>query len=172
MFEQLSDGVAEFEKDLLRERVRTGIAAARKRDVVFGRRLGQRVKSDRLAPKVLLSALLLAVWTAVVTSSIAQAAVAAPQPFDPKPWLEDLEQTREAIALGYYKRIRGGVTAAFVPGYSSLADTSGNEFPAGTIQVSGQRRCHKNWYFHARRNAGTLHRVDYSAENLYRRGMR
>jgi len=179
MFEQLSDGVAEFEKDLLRERVRTGIAAARKRDVVFGRRLGQRVKSDRPAPKVLLSALLLAVWTPVVTSSIAQAAVAAPQPFDPKPWLEDLEQTREAIAtqyanlewlvlerevdvsavfsearaqvqsassdlderaaLGYHKRIRGGVTAAFVPGYSPLADTSGNEFPAGTTQVSGHR---------------------------------
>ena len=45
--------LAEFEKDLLRERVRSGIAAARKRGVVFGRRLGQRVKSDRLAPKVL-----------------------------------------------------------------------------------------------------------------------
>jgi len=43
--------LAEFEKDLLRERVRSGIAAARKRGVVFGRRLGQRVKSDRLAPK-------------------------------------------------------------------------------------------------------------------------
>lgn len=39
--------------DLLRERVRSGIAAARKRGVVFGRRPGQRVKSDRLAPKVL-----------------------------------------------------------------------------------------------------------------------
>jgi DNA invertase Pin-like site-specific DNA recombinase len=45
--------LAEFEKDLLRERVRSGIAAARKRGVVFGRRPGQRVKSDRLAPKVL-----------------------------------------------------------------------------------------------------------------------
>ena len=45
--------LAEFEKDLLRERVRSGIAAAQKRGVVFGRRLGQRVKSDRLAPKVL-----------------------------------------------------------------------------------------------------------------------
>ena len=30
-----------------------GIAAARKRGVVFGRRPGQRVKADRLAPKVL-----------------------------------------------------------------------------------------------------------------------
>jgi len=44
---------AEFERDLLRERVRSGIAAARKRGVIFGRRPGQRVKADRLAPKVL-----------------------------------------------------------------------------------------------------------------------
>src|SRR5712692_3466342 len=43
----------EFERDLLRERVRSGIAAARKRGVVFGRRPGQRVKADRFAPKVL-----------------------------------------------------------------------------------------------------------------------
>src|SRR5450755_1060022 len=43
----------EFEQDLLRERVRSGIAAARKRGVVFGRQLGQRVKADRYAPKVL-----------------------------------------------------------------------------------------------------------------------
>jgi hypothetical protein len=46
-------GYAEFERDLLRERVRSGIAAARKRGVVFGRRPGQRVKADRFAPKVL-----------------------------------------------------------------------------------------------------------------------
>jgi DNA invertase Pin-like site-specific DNA recombinase len=45
--------LAEFEKDLLRERVRSGIAAAQKRGVVFGRRPGQRVKADRFAPKVL-----------------------------------------------------------------------------------------------------------------------
>jgi putative DNA-invertase from lambdoid prophage Rac len=44
--------LAEFERDLLRERVRSGIAAARKRGVVFGRRPGQRIK-DRCAPKVL-----------------------------------------------------------------------------------------------------------------------
>jgi DNA invertase Pin-like site-specific DNA recombinase len=44
---------AEFERDLLRERVRSGITAARKRGVVFGRRPGQRVKADRFAPKVL-----------------------------------------------------------------------------------------------------------------------
>jgi putative DNA-invertase from lambdoid prophage Rac len=45
--------LAEFERDLLRERVRSGIAAARKRGVIFGRRLGQRVKSNRHAPRVL-----------------------------------------------------------------------------------------------------------------------
>jgi putative DNA-invertase from lambdoid prophage Rac len=45
--------LAEFERDLPRERVRSGIAAARKRGVVFGRRLGQRVKADRHAPRVL-----------------------------------------------------------------------------------------------------------------------
>jgi DNA invertase Pin-like site-specific DNA recombinase len=43
----LMAALAEFERDLLRERVRSGIAAARKRGVVFGRRPGQRVKSDR-----------------------------------------------------------------------------------------------------------------------------
>ena len=46
-------GLAEFERDLLRERVRSGVAAAQARGVVFGRRLGQRVKSDKLTPKVL-----------------------------------------------------------------------------------------------------------------------
>ena len=45
--------LAEFERDLLRERVRSGIAAARKRGVVFGRKPGQRVKADRHTPKVL-----------------------------------------------------------------------------------------------------------------------
>jgi putative DNA-invertase from lambdoid prophage Rac len=49
----LMAALAEFERDLLRERVRSGIAAARKRGAVFGRRPGQRVKADRLAPKVL-----------------------------------------------------------------------------------------------------------------------
>jgi putative DNA-invertase from lambdoid prophage Rac len=44
---------AEFERDLLRERVRSGIAAARKRGVIFGRRPGQRIKADRFSPKVL-----------------------------------------------------------------------------------------------------------------------
>jgi len=49
----LMAGLAEFERDLLRERVRSGIMAAQARGVVFGRRIGQRVKSDKLAPKVL-----------------------------------------------------------------------------------------------------------------------
>lgn len=49
----LMAGLAEFEHDLLRERVRAGVKAAQARGVVFGRRLGQRVKSDKLAPKVL-----------------------------------------------------------------------------------------------------------------------
>ena len=44
--------LAEFEKDLIRERVRSGSAAAQKRGVVF-RRPGQRVKADRFAQKVL-----------------------------------------------------------------------------------------------------------------------
>lgn len=46
-------GIAEFERELLRERVRSGLAAARARGRVLGRQAGQRPKSDRLAPKVL-----------------------------------------------------------------------------------------------------------------------
>jgi putative DNA-invertase from lambdoid prophage Rac len=49
----LMTGFAEFEMDLLRERVRSGVKAAQARGVVFGRRPGQRIKSDRLVPKVL-----------------------------------------------------------------------------------------------------------------------
>ena len=45
--------LAEFERDLLRERIRSGIAAAQARGKIFGRRMGERVKSDRLAPKVM-----------------------------------------------------------------------------------------------------------------------
>jgi putative DNA-invertase from lambdoid prophage Rac len=45
--------LAEFERDLLRDRVRSGNAAARERGVVFGRRPGQRIKADRFASKVL-----------------------------------------------------------------------------------------------------------------------
>jgi putative DNA-invertase from lambdoid prophage Rac len=53
MFATVLAGLAEFECDLLRERVRSGLAAARARGLVLGRRPGQRPKSDRLAPKVL-----------------------------------------------------------------------------------------------------------------------
>ena len=49
----LMAALAEFERDLLRERVRSGIAAARERGVVFGRQPGQRVKADRHTPRVL-----------------------------------------------------------------------------------------------------------------------
>jgi DNA invertase Pin-like site-specific DNA recombinase len=45
--------LAEFERDLLRERVRSGLAAARARGVKLGRQPGQRPKSDRLAPRVM-----------------------------------------------------------------------------------------------------------------------
>ncbi|WP_269139289.1 plasmid pRiA4b ORF-3 family protein [Nostoc sp. UHCC 0870] len=45
--------LAEFERDLVRERVRSGVAAAKARGQKFGRQPGQRVKADKLAPKVL-----------------------------------------------------------------------------------------------------------------------
>lgn len=44
--------LAEFERDLIRERVKSGIAAAKARGQRIGRQPGQRIKSDRLAPKV------------------------------------------------------------------------------------------------------------------------
>ena len=46
-------GVAEFERELTQERIRSGIAAAKARGKRLGRQPGQRPKSDRLAPKVL-----------------------------------------------------------------------------------------------------------------------
>lgn len=49
----LMASLAEFERDLVRERVRSGLAAAKARGQKLGRQLGQRVKSDKLAPKVL-----------------------------------------------------------------------------------------------------------------------
>lgn len=49
----LMSALAEFERDLLRERIRSGIAAAKAKGKRFGRHLGHRIKSDRLAPKVL-----------------------------------------------------------------------------------------------------------------------
>jgi DNA invertase Pin-like site-specific DNA recombinase len=46
-------GVAEFERELTQERIRSGIAAVKARGKRLGRQPGQRPKSDRLAPKVL-----------------------------------------------------------------------------------------------------------------------
>ena len=46
-------GIAQFESDLLSERVKSGLAAARARGKKLGRQPGQRPKSDRLAPMVL-----------------------------------------------------------------------------------------------------------------------
>jgi putative DNA-invertase from lambdoid prophage Rac len=45
--------LAEFERDLLRERVRSGLAAAKASGKKLGRQDGQRPKSDKLAPQVL-----------------------------------------------------------------------------------------------------------------------
>ena len=50
---QLMAALAEFERDLVRERVCSGLAAAKARGKVLGRRPGQRFKSDPLAPKVI-----------------------------------------------------------------------------------------------------------------------
>ena len=46
-------GITQFERALLSERVKSGLAAARARGKKRGRQPGQRPKSDRLAPKVL-----------------------------------------------------------------------------------------------------------------------
>lgn len=49
----LMASLAEFERDLMRERVRSGLAAAKARGRKIGRQPGQRIKADRLAPKVM-----------------------------------------------------------------------------------------------------------------------
>lgn len=46
-------GIAEFERDLMGERIKSGLAAAKARGRRLGRQPGHRPKSDRLGPKVL-----------------------------------------------------------------------------------------------------------------------
>lgn len=46
-------GITQFERDMLSERVRSGLAAARARGRKLGRQTGDHPKSDWLAPKVL-----------------------------------------------------------------------------------------------------------------------
>ena len=53
MMATLLAGIAEFERELTQERIRSGIAAAKARGKQLGRQAGQRPKSDRLAPEVL-----------------------------------------------------------------------------------------------------------------------
>lgn len=53
MLETFLSGIAEFERDLLSERVKSGLAAAKARGKRLGRQAGERPKSDRLAPKVM-----------------------------------------------------------------------------------------------------------------------
>lgn len=49
----LMAALAEFERDLLCERIRSGFASAKAKGRTFGRKPGDRPKSDRLAPKVI-----------------------------------------------------------------------------------------------------------------------
>ncbi|WP_211416665.1 recombinase family protein [Agrobacterium tumefaciens] len=49
----LLSGIAEFERDLISERVKSGLAVAKARGKKLGSQTGQRPKRDSLAPKVL-----------------------------------------------------------------------------------------------------------------------
>lgn len=53
MLATVLSGIAEFERDLIRERVKSGLAAAKARGKKLGRQVGQRPKSDRLTSKVI-----------------------------------------------------------------------------------------------------------------------
>ena len=53
MIASVMASLAEFERDLIRERVKSGLEAARSRGKRLGRQPGQRPKADRLTPKVL-----------------------------------------------------------------------------------------------------------------------
>jgi putative DNA-invertase from lambdoid prophage Rac len=53
MLATVLSGIAEFERDLISERVKSGLAAAKARGRKLGRQTGQRPKSDRLAATVI-----------------------------------------------------------------------------------------------------------------------
>jgi len=53
MIATVMSSLAEFERELIQERIRSGMASAKARGKRLGRQLGQRPKSDRLAPRVL-----------------------------------------------------------------------------------------------------------------------
>ena len=56
MMATLLAGIAQFERDLLSERVKSGLAAARARGKKLGRQPGQRPKADKVAEKVIAAA--------------------------------------------------------------------------------------------------------------------
>ena len=53
LFASLMAALAGFERDLLRERIRSRVVSAQERGVKFGRQLGVRVKADRYQARVL-----------------------------------------------------------------------------------------------------------------------
>ena len=53
MFATMLSGIAQFERDLMSDRIKSGLAAAKARGKKLGRQPGERPKSDRLAPKVM-----------------------------------------------------------------------------------------------------------------------
>ena len=53
MMATLLAGIAQFERDLLSERVKSGLAAARAGGRKLGRQVGDRPKSDKFMPKVM-----------------------------------------------------------------------------------------------------------------------